>query len=273
MLIWCAYCQHYLGEKPPYESFEMTHSICKSCRANARHSDSAHIQEIQRIAEFYSDIRDKAVDGADIAIDQVIAESKRLGISAVDMAIGILQPVLNEMGRLFVDGKVTVAKEHAFTQKVDRMVTDLFALTPSMKNCQAQAPLVILTCVEGNYHWLGLRLLELNLLDEQIPTRAFVPSLPRDEIIQLAAEQRPLVLGLSVYDRAQCAEAWAIREGIRNRTAGTYVPKVVVGGNGAKQFLDEKGVDQLIEQDIGYFRQSLDFVEYLKSFLVGRAAS
>jgi methanogenic corrinoid protein MtbC1 len=251
----------------------MTHSICKSCRDSAKHSDSAHIQKIQSIAEFYHDIRDKAVDGADIVIEEVIADSKRLGISPVDMAIGILQPVLNEMGQLFLDGKVTVAKEHAFTHKVDRMVSDLFALTASMKKCQQQAPLVILTCVEGNYHWLGLRLLQLSLLEEQIPTQAFVPSLPRDEIIQLAVEQRPLVLGLSVYDRGQCAEAWTIREGIRNRTAGSYTPKVAVGGNGAKEFLDEKGVDQLLEQDIGYFRQSLDFVAYMKSFLVGKVAS
>ncbi|HET9241143.1 MAG TPA: hypothetical protein VFO10_28010 [Oligoflexus sp.] len=270
MLKWCTYCQHYMGEKQPYESLELTHGICDACCSEGRHKDISHIRALQPIAAFHQDLRDKAVDGADISIPDVITASKSLGISSVDMAIGILQPILNEMGRLFLAGKVTVAKEHAFTQKVESMISDLFAMTPAMKNCQGQKPLVILSCVDGNYHWLGLRLLELSLLEEGIPVRAFVPSLPRDEIIQLAVDMRPLVLGLSVYDRQQCHEAWLIREGIQRRTEGAYVPHVAVGGHGAKEFLEAKGVDQLIERDIGYFRQSLDFVAYLKNFLTER---
>lgn len=58
-----------------------------------------------------------------------------------------------------------------------------------------------------------------------------------------------------------------LREGILLKTEGTYVPKVVVGGHGVKQFLDEKGLDQWIENEIGFFRQGLDFVEYMKSCL------
>lgn len=273
MLKWCAYCQHYLGEKPPYESFEMTHSICGKCRTSERHKDSVHIIQIQPIAEFYNEIRDKAVDGRDIDIEEVIAESRRLGISSGDMAIGILQPVLNEMGKLFIEGKVTVLKEHAFTQKVERMITDLFALTPAMKNCQDLPPAVVLTCVDGNYHWLGLRLLELNLLEIGIPTRAFIPSLPRDEVIQAAVDLRPLVLGLSVFDQGQCTEALMIREGILKKTVGSFAPKIAVGGNGVKLLLDSKGVEQLVENEIGYFRQSLDFVEFLTNFLPGKLAS
>jgi methanogenic corrinoid protein MtbC1 len=273
MLKWCAYCQHFLGEKPPYDSFEMTHGICESCRASQRSQDSAHIMQIQTIAEFYNDIRDKAVAGHDISIPEVIAESKRLGISSVDMAVGILQPILNEMGGLFIQGKVTVAIEHAFTHKVDRMVTDLFVLSTAMKDTHQKSPQVMLTCVDGNYHWLGLRLLELSLLDEGIPARAYIPSLPREEIIRLAVDQRPIVLGISVFDRAQCGEAGLIRDAILQRTQGQYAPRLAVGGNGAKQLLAERAVDQLIEHEIGYFRQSLDFVEFLKSFLVRKVAS
>jgi methanogenic corrinoid protein MtbC1 len=177
------------------------------------------------------------------------------------------------MGRLFLAGKVTVAKEHAFTQKVESMISDLFTMTPAMKNCLGEKPLVILSCVDGNYHWLGLRLLELSLLEEGIPVRAFIPSLPRDEVIQLAVDMRPLVLGLSVYDLQQCREAWLIREGIQRKTAGAYVPHMAVGGHGAQEFLEQRGVDQLIEGDIGYFRQSLDFVVYMKTFLTTREQS
>lgn len=273
MLKWCTYCQHYMGEKQPYESFELTHGICDPCWADGRHKDSSHIRALQPITAFYQDLRDKAVAGVDISIPEVIADSKKLGITSVDMTIGILQPILNEMGRLFLAGKVTVAKEHAFTQKVESLISDLFTMTPAMKNCQGQKPLVILSCVDGNYHWLGLRLLELSLLEEGIPVRAFIPSLPRDEVIQLAVDMRPLVLGLSVYDLQQCHEAWLIREGIQRKTAGTYVPHMAVGGHGAKEFLEHRGVDQLIDQDIGYFRQGLDFVAYMKTFLMTKDPS
>jgi methanogenic corrinoid protein MtbC1 len=262
-----------MGEKQPYESFELTHGICDPCWADGRHKDSSHIRALQPIAAFYQDLRDKAVAGVDISIPEVIADSKKLGITSVDMTIGILQPILNEMGRLFLAGKVTVAKEHAFTQKVESLISDLFTMTPAMKNCQGQKPLVILSCVDGNYHWLGLRLLELSLLEEGIPVRAFIPSLPQGEVIQLAVDMRPLVLGLSVYDLQQCHEAWLIREGIQRKTAGTYVPHMAVGGHGAKEFLEQRGVDQLIDQDIGYFRQGLDFVAYMKTFLMTKDPS
>jgi len=235
------------------------------------HKDRSHIRALKPIAGFYQDLRDQAVAGVDISIPEVMAASKRLGISSLDMTIGILQPILNEMGRLFLAGKVTVAKEHAFTQKVEVMIQDLFAMTPTMKNCQGQKPVVILTCVDGNYHWLGLRLLELSLLEEGIPVRAFIPSLPRDEVIQLAVDLRPLVLGLSVYDLQQCHEASLIREGIQRRTGGSYVPHIAVGGHGAKDLLEAKGVDQLVEQGIGYFRESFDFVAYMKNFLSEKA--
>lgn len=267
MLKWCTYCQHYMGEKQPYDSFELTHGICDPCLSQGRHKDSLHIRALQPIAAFHQDLRDKAVAGVDISIPDVIAASKRLGISSLDMTIGILQPILNEMGRLFLAGKVTVAKEHAFTQKVEGMMRDLFAMTPAMKNSQGQQPVVILSCVDGNYHWLGLRLLELSLLEEGIPVRAFIPSLPRDEVIQLAVDLRPLVLGLSVYDLKQCHEALLIREGIQQRTGGSYVPQIAVGGHGAKEFLEAQGVNQLIEQGIGYFRESFEFVAYMKNYL------
>lgn len=271
MLKWCTYCQHYMGEKQPYESLELTHGICDPCWSEGRHKDSSYIRALRPIAAFHQDLRDKAVAGVDISIPEVIAASKSLGISSVDMAIGILQPILNEMGRLFLAGKVTVAKEHAFTQKVEGIIGDLFAMTPAMKNCQGQSPMVLLTCVDGNYHWLGLRLLELSLLEEGIPVRAFIPSLPRDEVIQLAVDMRPLVLGLSVYDQKQCHEAFLIREGIQRKTGGMHVPHIAVGGHGAKEFLEAKGVDQLIEQDIGYFRQSFDFVASMKKFLAEKS--
>jgi hypothetical protein len=48
---------------------------------------------------------------------------------------------------------------------------------------------------------------------------------------------------------------------------------MAVGGHGAKEFLEQRGVDQLIEQDIGYFRQGLDFVAYMKTFLTTKDPS
>ncbi len=267
MLKWCSYCQHFLGEKEPYEILEFTHGICENCRKLGRQKDAAHLKNLRPIIDFYNNLKDRALRSERLQLSEVIAESKQLGLSPLDTAIGVLQPALTEMGTLYAQGKVTAAKEHAFTTFVDRMVTHLLASSNGLVLSDEMQPSVVLTCIDGNYHWLGLKLLELALLEEQVPTRLFIPSLPTAEIIQLALEMRPQVLGISIFDRTQTVEAQNILAGIRAGTIDGYVPKIAVGGNGARVFLDEHGVDQLIEDDVGYFRQAYDFTNFLKSFL------
>ncbi|HYX33497.1 MAG TPA: B12-binding domain-containing protein [Oligoflexus sp.] len=272
MMKWCAYCQHYIGEKPPYTNFEVTHGICDDCCALRRHKDLAHISMIRPIVEFYKDLRDKAQSGTFIDLEGTISRSKELGIRPLDMAIGILQPSLNEIGKLFAAGTVTIAHEHAFTNSVDRMISQLFALTPAMKICQANPPLVVLSCVDGNYHWLGLRLLELALLGEGVSTRVFIPSLPGNEIIAQTIHLQPKVLGLSICSPTQIPEVEVIGHEIRATFSAPALPQIAVGGYGVHAFLDAKGTEQHEEKGLAYFRQSLDFVAFIRKTLQGQNA-
>jgi len=47
MIIKCAWCGKYMGEKPPYEDKGITHSICPECKAKhfpkkgPKHGDAA----------------------------------------------------------------------------------------------------------------------------------------------------------------------------------------------------------------------------------------
>lgn len=271
MLKWCSYCQHFIGEKEPYERLEFTHGICDSCRQLGRQSDKTHLKNLKPIVDFYKSLKDRAVSSERLNLSEIIEESRQLGLSSLDTAIGILQPALIEMGTLFMQSKVTAAKEHAFTAFVDKMVTHLLASHTAMETMDVEKPEVLLACVDGNYHWLGLKLLELALLEEKIPTRLYIPSLPTAEIISLALELRPAVIGLSIFDAKQAEEARVICDAIEGDQGARYRPKIAVGGNGARVYLEEHQQEALHIGSISYFRQAFAFTDFLKEQLKKQA--
>ena len=86
MLKWCAYCQHFLAEKEPYEALEMTHGICSSCRALGHHQNRAYVKSLQPIIDFNNSIKARAEAGQQIQMAEVITEAEQLGLKLLDTA-------------------------------------------------------------------------------------------------------------------------------------------------------------------------------------------
>lgn len=206
MIRWCAYCQKHQGEAPPFDDFEITHGICDPCRATGVAADAAAIDRLRPVTAFYRRVAESARDGASAA--ELMEAGLRLGLAPWDLLVGILQPALRRMGRLWAEGAATVADEHRLTATCAAILALLHGSQPGFAALR-QAPVVLLVNAEGNFHTLGIQLVEFFLLSRAVPVLAVHPGLPTAEVLQLVQVIRPAKLGISCALQAHLDSARA----------------------------------------------------------------
>jgi methanogenic corrinoid protein MtbC1 len=199
MIRWCAYCQTYLGESEPYENFSLTHGLCESCTVKGVHKDASEVARLRPLAVFFSQLRAEVRAGITSDPADWVRKALALGIKPADLLLGMLQPALYEIGDQWAKGEATVATEHAFSAFAEKAYAAVFAQYPELAgNSQAKAPDILLANVDGNYHTLGIKFLEIALLAEGLKTFTVLPGLPGPEVLALVKTLAPGALGLSV---------------------------------------------------------------------------
>ena len=68
---------------------------------------------------------------------------------------------------------------------------------------QASEPAVLLLCALGNYHILGLRMLEFLLVTAQVPCFTIYPGIPNREAKTLITSLKPVFVGISIALKEQ----------------------------------------------------------------------
>lgn len=234
MLRWCVFCQRYLGEAEPWNDFSITHDICSACRAR---SSSFSVEDQQRalpVQRFYERLSRVAKQGIITSPSALLEESRQLGIRPLDLIMGLLQPILYEIGELWSRGLVTTSSEHLFSSMVSAVLNLVFeedeATAPKRR---ADRPAVLLVQADGNYHSLGMQIVELALACHRIDCVAFYPGLPASEVGRMARDLKPAFVGISVSMieqreavRDTCAKLTEIDEPSR--------PRVLIGGLAVK---------------------------------------
>ena len=129
-------------------------------------------------------------------MDEILKESRRLHIPPMDLILGILQPLLVEIGELWVTGQVTVATEHRFSELVSDLMVHIRIDRPG--DPSPASPHLILINAEGNAHFLGLMMAEYFFKACGIPTFTVIPGVPINDIMELLALHKPQALGVSV---------------------------------------------------------------------------
>ena len=154
MFRWCSYCQIFIGESAPFDSYELTHGICSKCKSAQAHRNAAGVKSIGVIRDFFAGIWEKAKTGEPLDCEKILAQSQKLGIKDFDLFMGMIQPILWEIGVQFAAGKITVAKEHLFTEFAEKILNlsatkaEAHATTRQQENhCD-----ILLCCIDQNYH-------------------------------------------------------------------------------------------------------------------------
>lgn len=230
MIRWCSYCQSYLGECAPFDDFSMTHTVCKSCSTLGRKKLFAQVNKARSIAKFYNSFREAAIQGKNISVEEILVQGEALGLKDIDLCVGIIQPILYEIGELWKKGMVTVAHEHIFTEFAEHLVRRMSQrLSAKLGSVENPRPDVLLVCADGNYHTVGVRMIDMAIRELGLKTQVITPGLPVHEIIALLNLQRPRILGISLSLIEQVEQVIEIANVVQNNNnlLGT---KIIIGG-------------------------------------------
>jgi len=236
MLKWCSYCQHFLGEIPDYEKLTITHGVCAACAANALAFTESDFKLAESIRHIQHQLYDAGRRNDLEAAEHIIDNAARANIRAVDILIGIIAPMLYQVGEDWKRGILSVAEEHRFTSYCDemfkRVASRAKALMP-VNATEAKEPEVLLMNAPGNKHTLAIRILTLWLWNKGLRARIIdVPPILEDLTAQVIRAQPRLIL-VSMALAEQCMGVTTIAERIAELPSSIR-PRVIVGGYAVK---------------------------------------
>jgi hypothetical protein len=151
------------------------------------------------VREFFLEVSNKAMHGRSLDFSAIIKGQKSLGTTVNDLLMGIIQPILYEIGDRFAQNRLKVATEHKFTMFCEELLHNLRGdkvhniLHFNTDQCEN-----LLICVDSNYHALGLQFVSFFLRESAAKTVTMFPGLPGGDVIDLIRIYRPARLGISV---------------------------------------------------------------------------
>ncbi|MHB1558285.1 MAG: cobalamin B12-binding domain-containing protein [Isosphaeraceae bacterium] len=157
---------------------------------------------------------------------RILFEPLEQGMPLVDVGVGLVQPAMYEIGRLWQSSRVSIAQEHLATAIAESLLAQAFATAEFARPVARKA---VFACVPGNHHVLGLRVVsdafELNGWQVQF-LGANAPAL---SLIQQVDRFAPELLGLSIALPSQVPGARELLGRLRAELGGRC-PAVLVGG-------------------------------------------
>jgi MerR family transcriptional regulator, light-induced transcriptional regulator len=178
----------------------------------------------------------------DAAVDIVLDEVAR-GTDAQDILLEVLQPVQIEIGRLWEQGRASVAHEHLCTAVTQLCMSMLW---PRLnEGAHDHDRTVVATSVGGEAHEVGVRIVA-DLLRRD-GWRAFYlgAGVPASDVVAMLVEQRADVLALSATMAGHVPAVRRLVDAVRDEPRCADV-KVVVGG---RPFLVAPGLGKAVGAD------------------------
>ncbi len=169
-----------------------------------------------------SDPRVAALTEALLAGDQAAAAGILSATDGARVADELVQPAMEEIGRLWETTAITVAKEHLATATCRAALASLGTdAKPAPTGGRA-----VLACIEGNRHSIGLSLLADRLRQVGWDTQLLGADVPLADLVAHVREHKPDLVCLSLALPGQLVPARHAVEALRRAGAA----RVVVGG-------------------------------------------
>ncbi len=164
------------------------------------------------------------------------------GKGLVEIELHIIQPALYSIGEKWQANLVSVAQEHMATAMVETVMTIALLRSPPPA---PRGKRVLLACVEGNNHSIGLRMVADSFVLSGWDVQYLGANVPTQSLVQQTAGWNPDLVGLSVCFPQQLA---VVKQAIAGMDAclGPARPAVMVGGlviNRLNQLADVVGAD------------------------------
>jgi methanogenic corrinoid protein MtbC1 len=154
------------------------------------------------------------------------------GQDFIDVELHIIQPALYGIGDKWQKNKISVAVEHMATAIVHSVMTaGLLRSPPPARNDKR----ILLACVEGNEHSVGLRMVTDAFQLSGWDVQYLGANVPNSALIKQAMLWKPDLIGLSVSFPNQLSVAKLVITKLRN-CFGDHCPAIMIGGLAVNRF-------------------------------------
>jgi hypothetical protein len=232
MLKWCFQCQQFMGEIPPYDDFSVTHGLCAKCEALPGDLFSGGaISHAQYLHTIFLTLFDAGRRNDFESASHIIGGAIDANCRPVDILVGMVAPMLYEIGEEWKRGALSVAAEHRFTAFCEGVVHAIEARLEagSAAPSHARAPPLFLMNAPGNRHHLAVRVLALWLTSRGASVQVVDDYVSFGDLLQNIATKRPGHLLLSMAVTEQCDRVAEIAEAVQTLPPSLR-PRIVVGG-------------------------------------------
>lgn len=266
MIKWCSYCQKLIGEVEPFEVLEMSHGICSTCLKSERYG-AASQKSVQVLARFFGKVQELGETGDLSRASEVMQKGLDLGLRPLDILMGIIQPSLYRVGAAWEAGEITVAEEHRFTSFASRVVELCYQrfqkyFDEPKEKTQNHVDFLLVNA-PGNFHSLGLKMIELWLVVHEFSVFTVIPGIPEGEILALVKERQPKYVGLSIALCEQQSFVSRFNDMLKKLALSSDVPferpTLIVGGPALRRS-DWK--NEALE-NVVYCREISEFQQFL----------
>jgi len=159
-------------------------------------------------------------------IDTAVQGAIKAGSGLPEVAVHLVQPALYDIGYGWQQNRISVAQEHMATAGAHTALAQGYLLQePRPPNGKR----ILLACLEGNHHALGLRMISDAFALAGWDTRFLGGDTPVKSVIQQIRDLAPHIIGLSATLPAHLR---TIKTGINTIRAalGPSCPPIMVGG-------------------------------------------
>ena len=147
-------------------------------------------------------------------------------VSIRDIYLQVLQPVQYEIGWLWQHGRITVGHEHYCTNSTQLVMSMLY---PRIFQGERNGKRMIATCVQGELHEIGLRMLSDFFEMAGWSTDYLGANMPCEGVVSVLDECEAHILCIGVTMHYHLDEVRTLIQAVRGSDQGKSLP-VLVGG-------------------------------------------
>lgn len=160
------------------------------------------------------------------AAQKIVVDAIADGASIRDIYLFVFQQSQREVGRLWQANKITVAHEHLATAATQAIMSTLH---PEIFRTERIGRTFVGACVDGELHEIGMRMVADFFEMEGWDTYYLGANTPKSHLVQLLAERKADVLGISATITYHIRAVEEIIRAVRE-TPATRDVKILVGG-------------------------------------------
>jgi len=234
MLKWCSYCQQFMGEVPDYDDLVITHGTCCECHPATFKPAGLDLTHARFLKGIQRKLWNAGCDSDLKAAESIIDDAVNAGLRPIDILMGIIAPMLYEVGEDWKRGALSVEGEHRFTsfcKKVLDLIVPKSEVGVSANRKSGGA--ILLMNALGNRHTLAVRILALWLASKGRRTEIVNAQRDIDQLLSLIRTKQTKLLLISMALSEQYGGVKEIAERIAELPEPIR-PRVIVGGYAVK---------------------------------------